>query len=137
MQNSTSRLRTRAALLITLPLTWLALSMPVAAQIEEITVTATKREENVQDVPVAVSVLSQETIENSHAVGLEGLQALVPEQREVLLLVSLEGMSYRQVAEVLGIPTGTVMSRLHRSREQLRTWLDGEPGSSSGLRSVQ
>jgi iron complex outermembrane receptor protein len=52
--------------------------MPAAAQIEEITVTATKREENVQDVPVAVSVLSQETIENSHAVGLEGLQALVP-----------------------------------------------------------
>ena len=78
MQNSTSWLRKKPALFLTVPLAWLALSMPAAAQIEEITVTATKREENVQDVPVAVSVLSQETIENSQAVGLEGLQALIP-----------------------------------------------------------
>jgi iron complex outermembrane receptor protein len=78
MQTTTLRLLQRSALLSTVPFVWLALSMPASAQIEEITVTATKREENVQDVPVAVSVLSQETIDNSHAVGLEGLQALIP-----------------------------------------------------------
>ena len=78
MQTTNSRRLREPALLFTTLCAWLAISMPAAAQIEEITVTATKREENVQDVPVAVSVLSQETIENSHAVGLESLQALVP-----------------------------------------------------------
>lgn len=42
------------------------------------------------------------------------------EQREVLLLVGLEGLTYREVAEVVGVPVGTVMSRLSRGREALR-----------------
>jgi len=42
------------------------------------------------------------------------------EQREVLLLVALEGLSYREVATILGLPVGTIMSRLHRAREHLR-----------------
>ena len=42
------------------------------------------------------------------------------EQRSVLLLVSVEDLSYAQVAEVLSIPIGTVMSRLARARERLR-----------------
>jgi RNA polymerase sigma-70 factor, ECF subfamily len=54
-----------------------------------------------------------------------GLAALPPEQREVLLLVGLEEMRYDQVASVLGIPVGTVMSRLHRARERLRRHLAG------------
>jgi len=66
-----------------------------------------------------------------------GLQRLAPEQREVLLLVSIEGLSYQQVAGVLGIPNGTVMSRLHRGRQQLRKWMSGEPRAASGLRSVK
>ena len=66
-----------------------------------------------------------------------GLRALPPEQREVLLLVSLEGLSYQQVAEVLNIPIGTVMSRLHRGRNQLRAWMDGERKDVPGLRSVK
>ena len=78
MDTRKSRLSTRIAVSILTPLIFLGLSMPVSAQIEEIVVTATKREENVQDVPVAVSVLSSETIENSHSVGLEGLQSLIP-----------------------------------------------------------
>ena len=48
---------------------------------------------------------------------------LKPEYREVLLLVVLEQMSYDEVARTLGIPCGTVMSRLARAREQLRLWM--------------
>ncbi len=55
-----------------------------------------------------------------------GLATLPPEQREVLLLVCLEELSYAQVAEILGVPIGTVMSRLHRARERLRRWLAEE-----------
>jgi len=56
----------------------LAIGLPASAQIEEITVTATKREENVQDVAVPVTVLSSQTIEDSFSVGFEGLQSLIP-----------------------------------------------------------
>ena len=48
------------------------------------------------------------------------------EQREVLLLVALEEMGYAEIAEALGIPIGTVMSRLSRGRERLRLILNGE-----------
>ena len=54
------------------------------------------------------------------------LAALVEDQRIALLLVVLEGLSYREVAEVLGVPIGTVMSRLARARAQIRAYLDGE-----------
>ncbi|MCX7172084.1 MAG: sigma-70 family RNA polymerase sigma factor [Proteobacteria bacterium] len=53
------------------------------------------------------------------------LGKLSDEQREILLLVGLEEMSYKQVASVLSLPLGTVMSRLSRAREQLRGLLDG------------
>jgi RNA polymerase sigma-70 factor (ECF subfamily) len=48
------------------------------------------------------------------------LQRLAPEQREVLLLVAVEELSYREVAFALAIPVGTVMSRLSRARAWLR-----------------
>lgn len=64
-----------------------------------------------------------------------GLDALPAEQREVLMLVCLEEMSYEQVAQVLGIPIGTVMSRLYRARERLRRWMAGE--RTSHLRRVK
>jgi RNA polymerase sigma-70 factor (ECF subfamily) len=66
------------------------------------------------------------------------LQRLPEEQRAVLLLVSLEGLSYRQTAKVLGIKTGTVMSRLHRARERLRGWLNEVPEAPvQSIRSVK
>ena len=55
----------------------------------------------------------------------EALRRLPDEQQEVLLLVGLEQMSYQEVAKVLGIPLGTVMSRLCRGRERLRALMDG------------
>lgn len=48
------------------------------------------------------------------------LQVLPKEQREVVLLVGLEGLSYLEAADVIGVPVGTVMSRLSRGREALR-----------------
>lgn len=55
------------------------------------------------------------------------LAQLPEEQRAVLLLVALEELSYAQVAQTLGVPVGTVMSRLARGRERLRLILEGHP----------
>ena len=58
---------------------------------------------------------------------LERALALLPiDQREILLLVGLEEMSYADVGRALGIPQGTVMSRLSRARARLRAILAGE-----------
>jgi len=50
----------------------------------------------------------------------QAINTLAPDQREVLLLVTLEGLQYREVASILGMPEGTVMSRLSRARGKLR-----------------
>ncbi len=60
------------------------------------------------------------------------LQQLSGEQREVVLLVGLEGLTYAETAEVLDIPVGTVMSRLARGRGRLRTLRDYEGGDKGG-----
>jgi len=54
------------------------------------------------------------------------LGALAEDQRATLLLVVLEGLTYREVAEIEGVPIGTVMSRLARARTQIKAHLDGE-----------
>ena len=53
------------------------------------------------------------------------LDQLPIEQKEIVLLVALEDMAYADVAKTLGIPIGTVMSRLSRGRERLRALMDG------------
>jgi len=58
------------------------------------------------------------------AEALQGaLHRVAPEHREVFLLREVEGLSYKEIAEVAGVPIGTVMSRLSRARAQLRALL--------------
>ncbi len=77
------------------------------------------------DLPVPVQRASQ-----ADALELRDLECalalLPPEQREVLLLVGLEELSYAEVARALQIPQGTVMSRLSRARTRLKAILAGE-----------
>jgi len=65
------------------------------------------------------------------------IRRLPPDQREVLLLVALEEMSYDEAAGTLGIPIGTVMSRLARAREKLRSMLSGLPPDGKQLKIVK
>jgi RNA polymerase sigma-70 factor, ECF subfamily len=57
---------------------------------------------------------------------MQAFNLLPPEQQQVLLLVSVEDLSYAEVSAVLGIPIGTVMSRLSRGRERLRHLMGDE-----------
>jgi RNA polymerase sigma-70 factor, ECF subfamily len=73
---------------------------------------------------------------------LRAFAALPEEQRTVLLLVGVEDLSYQEAARVLGVPIGTVMSRLSRGRERLRRFMNGElnqngPSCSAALQRVK
>ena len=59
------------------------------------------------------------------------LSRLPHEQRAVVLLVGIEQFTYHEAAQVLGVPIGTVMSRLSRARERLRVLLGGDFKSAS------
>lgn len=67
---------------------------------------------------------------------LAALEQLPAEQRALLVLVGVEGLSYREVAETLGVPIGTVMSRLSRARDRLRALTDGR-APTTALRIVK
>ncbi len=54
---------------------------------------------------------------------LEAADLLTNEHRAVLWLVVVDGFSYKESAEILGVPIGTVMSRLHRARHEIRRLL--------------
>lgn len=72
---------------------------------------------------------------------LRALETLPADQRTVVLLISLEDLSYAEAAEVLDIPIGTVMSRLARGREKLRRAMEGDvetlPARGPTLRRVK
>ncbi|WP_208247761.1 RNA polymerase sigma factor (plasmid) [Rhizobium sp. T1470] len=55
---------------------------------------------------------------------LAALEVLPEDHRSILLLISVEGLTYSEAAEVLSVPIGTVMSRLSRAREKLRAQLE-------------
>lgn len=65
------------------------------------------------------------------------LGQLSSEQRQVVLLVGLEQLTYAEAADALEVPIGTVMSRLSRGRERLRQLLDQGAGGRNGLRRVK
>jgi len=75
-------------------------------------------EELTETTPAATNP-AQEAAVDLKDVGL-AMNKLNAEHREILLLVAVEGMSYREVAAILELPAGTVMSRLYRARETLR-----------------
>jgi RNA polymerase sigma-70 factor (ECF subfamily) len=66
---------------------------------------------------------------------LRAFSALPEEQRSVLLLIGIEDLSYSEAARALGVPIGTVMSRLSRARERLRGHMYGEVAESSSRHS--
>jgi len=78
----------------------------------------------VEDMAPVLMVASN-AIESLQLRDLEAAIAKLPqEQRQVILLVGLEGMRYEEVALILGVPVGTVRSRLSRGRDQLRRLMD-------------
>ncbi|OHE62393.1 MAG: RNA polymerase subunit sigma-24 [Thiobacillus sp. GWE1_62_9] len=79
--------------------------------------------EEALDEPVSGGQMEALAARDIHA----ALARLPEEQREVLLLVGLEQFGYAEAALVLGVPTGTVMSRLSRARERMQQMLAGEP----------
>jgi RNA polymerase sigma-70 factor (ECF subfamily) len=67
-----------------------------------------------------------------HAMDLQRcLLRLPPEQREVLLLVTVQDLGYGEVARITGVPIGTVMSRLSRARSRLRELMDGRQATAA------
>ncbi len=63
----------------------------------------------------------------------KALEELPDAFREVLVLREIEGLSYKEIADVTGVPMGTVMSSLSRARQRLRKQL-ANPGGKGGLR---
>jgi RNA polymerase sigma-70 factor (ECF subfamily) len=64
----------------------------------------------------------------SAALVMQHLERLPREFREVLVLREIEDASYREIGEILGVPIGTVMSRLARARQSMRKALSAAPG---------
>jgi RNA polymerase sigma-70 factor (ECF subfamily) len=79
----------------------------------------------VSDTEADASVPASQQVNAELHAALNSLDQLPEEQRQVLLLVAVEGLEYADVAKILKIPVGTVMSRLSRARDKLRDTLEG------------
>ena len=102
----------------------------------------TRRGEHLALESVGESILSQAPDQEHrlrHAELVRALADLPEDQRSVVLLVSVEDLSYAEAARVVGAPIGTVMSRLARGRERLRRAMAGESAAParSHLRRVK
>ena len=98
--------------------TWLHVNRPLqdAAEFDENFFPRDSRAPNPEEV----------VLQNDSAALLRtALEKLPPNSREVLILRELEGMSYKEIADITGMPVGTVMSSLSRARGRLRQALTG------------
>lgn len=81
-------------------------------------------------------IASRDAATDQHLDLMQVVRTLVPEYRDVVLLREVEGLSYAEIAEILGVPQGTVESRLFRARGELRKKLHAyAPPTSSGTTS--
>jgi len=71
---------------------------------------------------------------DSNTLVRKAMEKLPPNYREVLILRELEGMSYKEIADITGMPAGTVMSSLSRARSQLRQILTGRMSGEMGAK---
>lgn len=90
-------------------------------------------------VPDGESILEQQNAKPAPTqtitdVGLEKALAAIPDdRRRVIWLADVEGLTYLEVSKALNVPIGTVMSRLSRGRQQLRSILEKVPAHESGF----
>lgn len=84
----------------------------------------------VEDLPETIGEDGRVTVENRSdlAAAQRALQAVPEDQRAAFLLVVVEGLSYREAAEVLDVPVGTIMSRLARARGRIEQVVGRGPG---------
>ncbi len=98
----------------------------IATNVALDTLRRERETEDVDELPLAVPEdgpeVAVERAERGERV-LQAVAALPPASRAVLVLREYEGLSYQEIAETLGIPIGTVMSRLNYARSQLRKTL--------------
>jgi RNA polymerase sigma-70 factor (ECF subfamily) len=80
----------------------------------------------IQDYFPAMAVPANQTHSIQLREVVRAIQGLPDTQRQTLLLVTLEGFSYDETAEITGVPIGTVMSRLSRARDKVRDEVSGE-----------
>lgn len=81
--------------------------------------------EDMQEATAAVAASQEQTLFGQDV--LAAIERLPPDYRSILLLISVEDLSYAEAAMVLDVPIGTVMSRLSRAREQLKLILETKP----------
>jgi RNA polymerase sigma factor (sigma-70 family) len=112
----------RAWLLTIVRNTWYArFSKAGRAEQREVLVDMKDQRPDEQLDPEAL-VIQQQAVERAH----RAIGELPADFREVVVLRELEGLSYKEIAEVIGTPIGTVMSRLARGRERLLAVLEPE-----------
>jgi RNA polymerase sigma-70 factor (ECF subfamily) len=104
--------------------------------IDELRARRVRRHEPIETAEAVVGDHGEQTTEGRLTLASvrRALAELPDEQRTVLVLVCVDGLSYREAADVLGIAIGTVMSRLARGREALHDKLDERPAGIGTVR---